>query len=292
MKVLLIGANGQLGTDLRKTNPGHDLVGLTHADGDITDAGRMEELIRTHKPETVINTAAYHRVDDCEDYPEKAFRGNVLGPRVLAGACAQARSRLVHYSTDYVFDGRKRLPYCESDRPGPLGMYGVTKLGGEYLVQATSENNIIIRTAGLFGVAGSSGKGGNFVETILARGRKDERVRVVDDMIVSPTYSLDLARATWTLLERDAPGGIYHVTNGGTCSWFEFTRKIFTLLEVSTPLEPIRAADTGRKARRPLFSALGSERFPELKIPPLRVWQEAVRAYLIEKGHLKPAKTS
>jgi dTDP-4-dehydrorhamnose reductase len=287
VKILLIGANGQLGTDLRKTNPSHEVIGLTRADGDIANGTRVRELLRQHAPEVVINTAAYHRVDDCEDEPEKAFHGNIVGPRALAEACAEIGARMVHYSTDYVFDGKKKLPYRESDRPGPLSVYGVSKLGGEYLVTAASDAHIVIRTASLFGTAGSSGKGGNFVETMIQKAAAEKSVSVVDDIIMSPTYTLDLAATTWKLLEKDVPGGLYHVANGGTCSWFEFTRKIFSLLGINTPLIPIRAADTGRKARRPAYSALGSERFPDLGIPPPRVWQEALKSYLIEKGHLQ-----
>ncbi len=288
MKILLIGSAGQLGTDLQKTNPGHPLVPLTHADIDITDAAESEKILRRHAPDVVINTAAYHRTDDCEDFPEKAFAANLLGPRLLARVCAETGARLVHYSTDYVFDGKKRLPYRESDPPFPLSVYGISKLGGEFAVRSQADRNIVIRSASLFGTAGSSGKGGNFVETMIRRSREGLSTEVVDDMIMSPTYTLDLAQMTWALLAKEVPGGLYHIANGGTCSWYEFTRKIFALLRLETPLKPIRSADRPAKIRRPLYSALGSERLPELGIPPLRVWQEALRAYLIEKGHLTP----
>lgn len=286
MKVLLIGAGGQLGTDLQKRNPGHQLVPLKRADLDVTDFARVEEVLRAQAPQAVINTSAYHRTEECEDFPEKAFQVNILAARHLAKVCAASGARLVHYSSDYVFDGLKRLPYCESDRPAPLSVYGISKLGGEYAVLAASDRHLVLRVASLFGVAGSAGKGGNFVESVIKRARDGQPVEVVDDMIMSPTYTLDLAEMTWTLLAREVPGGLYHVTNGGTASWYEFTRKVFSLLNLPAP-KAIRAADWPSKVRRPAFSALRSERLPELGIQPLRVWQEAVRAYLIEKGHLK-----
>jgi dTDP-4-dehydrorhamnose reductase len=286
VKILLIGANGQLGTDLQKKNPGHQIVPLTHADLDVVDAARVQAALREHSPQAVISTAAYHRTDECEDFPEKAFQVNILGPRNLGRACAAIGARLVHYSSDYVFDGLKRLPYCESDRPAPLSVYGISKLGGEHAALAASDRHMVLRVASLFGSAGSAGKGGNFVELIVKRAREGQPVEVVDDMIMSPTYTLDLAEMTWTLLDREAPGGLYHVTNSGTASWYEFARKFLSLLDLPAP-KAIRSADRPAKIRRPLYSAMRSERLPELGIQPLRVWQEAVRAYLIEKGHLK-----
>jgi dTDP-4-dehydrorhamnose reductase len=275
-----------LGTDLRKKNPGHQIVPLTHAELDVVDAARVEEAVRSHAPQAVISTAAYHRTEECEDFPEKAFQVNILGPRNLGRACAAAGARLVHYSTDYVFDGLKRLPYCESDRPAPLSVYGISKLGGEHAALAASGRHIVIRGASLFGVAGSAGKGGNFVEAVIEKAKGGQAVEVVDDVIMSPTYTLDLAETTWALLDRESPGGVYHATNGGTASWYEFARKALALMGLPAP-KAVRAADRPSKIRRPAYSAMRSERLAELGIPSPRVWQEALKAYLVEKGHLK-----
>ncbi len=286
MKVLLLGAHGQLGTDLVKTNPGHDIVPLVRGDLDIADAAAVSRRVREAGPQAVINTAAYHRTEECEDFPEKAFQANILGPRNLARVCAEAGARLVQYSSDYVFDGKKRLPYRESDAPGPLSVYGVSKLGGEHMVLSASDRHLVVRTASLFGTAGSSGKGGNFVEAVIRKAREGGPVEVVDDVVMSPTYTRDLAATTWKLLDQQAPGGLYHVANDGTCSWYEFAKKIFSLLNLAAPLKPIRSGDRPSKIKRPAYSALASERLPGLGFPPMRRWQEAVRAYLVEKGHL------
>jgi dTDP-4-dehydrorhamnose reductase len=181
------------------------------------------------------------------------------------------------------------MAYMESDPPAPLSVYGVSKFGGESLVRAASPRNIVVRTASLYGAAGSAGKGGNFVETMAARAKAGEATEVVDDVIMSPTYTRDLAAAIWDLLkdETGAEGGVYHIVNRGQASWFEFARKIFQLLGSKTPLKPTRSADRPSKIRRPPFSALASEKWPRLKVAPLRVWQEALKAYLIEKGHIK-----
>jgi dTDP-4-dehydrorhamnose reductase len=286
LKVVLIGAGGQLGSDLLRLNPGHDLVPISHADLDVADAAAVERAVRAHAPRWVINTAAYHRTDECEDFPEKAFQVNAFGARNLGRACAAAGARLVHFSTDYVFDGSKRTPYREGDEPRPLSVYGASKLAGEHLARAASDGHIVVRSAGLFGAAGSSGKGGNFVEMVLRRAKAGETLEVVDDIVMSPTYTFDLAATVWELLAADPPGGLYHIANGGTTSWYEFARKVLALAGVTATLKPARSADRPTKARRPAYSALGSERLQELKVPTPRVWQEAVKAYLQEKGHL------
>jgi len=198
MNIVLIGANGQLGSDLARVivAQGHDLTPLTHADIEVTDQRSVEAAFARHHPDVVINTAAFHRVDVCEKEVEKAFAVNVCGVHNLALSCRAHGAALVHISTDYVFGGddTRDEPYVESDLPAPVNMYGVSKLAGEHAVRYILDRYYIFRVAGLYGVAGSSGKGGNFVELMLRLAHEGKDIHVVDDQRTTPTYTLDLAR--------------------------------------------------------------------------------------------------
>lgn len=285
MRVLLLGANGQLGTDLVKTNPGHEIIPATRADADVTNAGLIDVLVMRYAPQVVINTTAFNRTEDCEDLPEVAMGVNALGPRNVARACAHVNARLVHFSTDFVFDGKKGAPYVESDAPRPLSVYGLSKLGGEYMTLAVSEGNIVIRSSSLFGAAGSSGKGGNFLESVIKRALSGKAVHVIHSIVMTPTYTLDLAQRTWEILARNPSGGVYHAANSGACSWYDFAREAFRLLGLP---EPSPVASFPSKMKRAPYSALASERLGELGLSPLRSWTDALKAYLVEKGHLAP----
>ncbi|PYY03568.1 MAG: dTDP-4-dehydrorhamnose reductase, partial [Acidobacteria bacterium] len=236
MKIAVIGANGQLGTDLCRVLAHQDMavVPLLHRDLDVTDVAQVGQILDSIQADVVISTAAYHKVEECEKQPAFSFAVNAIGPRNLAVACQRHNSVLVHFSTDYVFDGQRREPYTESDLPRPLNVYGVSKLAGEGMIALTWERSFVIRTCGLYGVAGSSGKGGNFVETMLEKARDAEMIRVVNDQVLTPTFTGDLAEAVGQLIQAKAYG-LYHVSAEGQCSWYEFARAILELggLEVN-----------------------------------------------------------
>ncbi len=278
--ILLLGAAGQLGRDLARVLAGPRLVALTRQDLDVADAGAVERTLAAIAPALVLNTAASHRVDDIEGDPRPAFLVNAVAVHHLARACARHAARLVHFSTDYVFGGAAPGPYAEGAPPAPLSAYGVSKLAGELLVGQADPRHLIVRSSGLYGTAGSSGKGGNFVETMLRLAREGRPIRVVDDQVCAPTYTADLAEAVGRLVAADPPGGVYHLTNGGACSWFAFARRIFELTGLAADLAPTTSAAYGAPARRPANSVLLNTRAAALGLPPLRPWDAALAAYL------------
>jgi dTDP-4-dehydrorhamnose reductase len=296
--ILLIGASGQLGTDLERVLPTVlpiPLIKLKRADLDITDPQAVEGALDRHAPAWVVNTAAFHRVDDIETNPELtrlAFTVNAGAVHHLAWACARRHARLLHLSTDYVFsggfDGGPPGPYKEDAVPAPLSAYGVSKLAGEQLIRQASPDHVVVRSSGLYGVRGSAGKGGkNFVETMLRLARSGGPIRVVDDQVLTPTYTADLAKAIAGLLVLNPPGGIYHLTNSGHCSWFDFARQIFRHCKLTPHLTPVTSKDFAAAAVRPQpNSVLLNTRAAALGLPPLRPWPEALEAYLRAMGHL------
>ena len=286
MKILLLGARGQLGTDLLKTNPGHTITSHVQADADINDEKALQGLLDKAPPQVVINTVAYNRTEDAEAKTDLAFSVNTLGPRLLSRLCAERKIRLLHYSTDFVFNGAKGTPYVESDLPAPLNIYGLSKWGGEQMVLASDPNNWVIRTASLFGVAGSSGKGGNFVESIISSAQAGKPLQIVSNIFMSPTYARDLAERTWLLIGKTAPGGLYHVTNDGPTSWHGFAQEIISQMGLKTSISSRLYEDNPTRMKRPSNTVLASERWKALGLGPLRPWAEALRVYLTEKNHL------
>ncbi len=284
MKIVVIGADGQLGTDLVKLRPG--AVPLTLKELDITSLEQCRAVLSKLAPGVVINTAANNQVDASEDDPQPAFRVNVFGARNLALACRELGAELVHFSTDYVFAGDRGAPYLEEDVPGPLSAYGISKLAGEQMVRYLWPKHYLIRTSGLYGAAGCLGKGGtNFVEVMIGRAGSGQALKVVNDETAGPTYTYDLARKLLQLLDQRSYG-LYHITNAGQCSWYEFTLKIFELLGRKVAVTPVGSAEFPAKARRPKFSVLAHGHLRRLGLDDLRPWDEALRAYLVEKGHL------
>lgn len=281
MKILLIGANGQLGSDLVKAMADQELIPLTHADIEVTDEGQVQAALARHRPDVVINTAAFHQVDLCEGEVERAFRVNACAPRLLALACREHDAVLVHISTDYVFggDATRRTPYVETDCPAPLNVYGLSKLAGEHFIRYLWPRHFIVRTSGLYGLAGSSGKGGNFVEGRLKQAREGRPIRMVADQVLTPTYTLDLARAIRRLVETDHYG-LYHITNAGQCSWYEFTARILELSGLQAELTPQTTAESGAAARRPAYSVLENAALQAIGLDEMRPWQEALAEYL------------
>lgn len=288
MRVAVIGSTGQLGTDLLEVlvqAGSYEVLGLSHREIECTDPVSIETALRTARPDVVVNCAAFVRVDESEDRPGDAFRVNSLGALAVARACARIDALCVYISTDYVFDGGKGSPYTESDASRPINVYGASKLAGEHLVQQASPRWLVVRMASLFGKAGSSGKGGNFVETILAKARAGESLRLVNDVRMSPTYSRDGAQALEILLRQRA-SGLFHVTNAGNCTWYEFACKALEIAGMSNTIDPISSSNYPMKARRPKDSSLESTKLDLSLKECLRPWHEAVKVYLKEKGHL------
>jgi dTDP-4-dehydrorhamnose reductase len=284
MKIALIGSNGQLGQDLVKAlQREHQVIALTHRDIEVTDLSSFLSL-KEQKPDVIIDTAAFHKTDLCEDEPAQTFLVNAVGPKNVATVSREIGATAIFFSTDFVFSGSKGMPYTETDIPSPINTYGISKVAGELFIQQTP-NHYIFRVASLFGVAGSSGKGGNFVETMIGKARRSEPVTVVDDMWMSPTYTRDAAEAVSQVLALNLPFGTYHLTNQGACSWYLFTKEIFRQAGLEAEVRSMKTAQMQVKAKRPLNSALTSVKLQEYGIY-MRSWKEALHAYLVEKGHL------
>lgn len=284
MKILLIGANGQLGSDLSRAMTESETIPLTHTDVDICEPIGVRETLRRHAPDIVINTAAYHKVDECETSGEKTFAVNTFGVRILASACREQGCALLHMSTDYVFGGNteRRSPYAETDPPSPINVYGIAKLAGEYFVRYILDRYWIVRSQWLYGVAGASGKGGNFVELMLRLAKEGRDIKVVDDQVGSPTYTLDLARKITELIGGERYG-VYHITNGGECTWYQFARRIWELSQLTPNAAPTTSAAFGAVANRPAYSALDNAALRAIGLDEMRPWQDALADYLRER---------
>ena len=284
MRVAVIGSTGQLGQDLMRTF-GEEAVGFAHEDLDVTDEAGVASAIRSERPDWVLNTAAFHRVDDCEADPALTFSVNALGALNVARATADIGSGVVFYSTDYVFGGQERKrdhPFEEADSPQPLSVYGTSKVAGEQLVEQANPRHLVVRSAGLYGTA-TSRKGWTFPELMINKARTEGRVRVVTDQVLSPTFTADLAEKTKELIEHDAVG-LFHLTNAGECSWFEFAQGAFEIAGLRAEMEPIDTGQLQQRARRPSYSALSTSRLMEVGVDPMRSWQEALSDYLQKKG--------
>jgi dTDP-4-dehydrorhamnose reductase len=283
MKVLLIGANGQLGSDLVPVleAAGAEVKPLRHSEVDICKPSSVDEAVAAFQPQFLINTAAFHKVEECEKNPELSFRVNASAVRDLAQICERHAAVLVHLSTDYVYggDSARLTPYLEADSPAPLNVYGVSKAAGEQMVPFNTGRYYILRLSGLFGVAGSSGKGGNFVETMLKKAAEGAALRVVDDQVLSPTATLVLAEAMSKLI-RDRPAcGLYHMTCEGQCSWYEFACTIFDLAGLQANLTPVKTSEFPSPVRRPEYSVLSKNKLHATGIT-LPHWKEGLERYL------------
>lgn len=283
MKIAILGAQGQLGRDLGPRLRG-EIVPLTRAELNLDQPETIPATLADLRPDVFINTAAYNFVDKAETEPEAAFRVNAWGVRELAIACRNVGCKLVHFSTDYVFglDESRSEPLTETDPPGPVSVYGLSKLAGEYVVQAAAADNLVIRTCGLYGVWGSGGKGGNFVETMLRVAGQGKPLRVVSDQICTPTSTADLAEATVQLLA-NAATGLFHVVNSGSCSWYEFAGEIFRQTGTTADLSAISSDTFGAPARRPKYSVLSTVKLTGAGVATPRSWQDALADYLSER---------
>jgi dTDP-4-dehydrorhamnose reductase len=284
LKVAVIGSTGQLGQDLMRLF-GDDATGFSHQELDVTDEQSVASAMSSLRADWVLNTAAFHRVDDCELNPGLTFAVNALGALNVARAAAEAGSGVVFFSTDYVFGSEERErdhPYEEGDPPHPLSVYGTSKVAGEQLVMQANAWHLVVRSAGLYGTA-TSRKGWTFPELMLNKARTEGVIRVVTDQVLSPTFTADLAQKTKELIEHDATG-LFHLTNDGECSWFEFARGVLDIAGMEAKMEPIDSGQLQQRARRPPYSALATTRLEEVGLSPMRPWKEALSGYLQTKG--------
>jgi dTDP-4-dehydrorhamnose reductase len=279
MRVMLIGAGGQLAHDLLRELSKFDTYAFARSELDLGDAAEVAGRIDSVRPTHVVNAAAYNLVDRAETEPEAVFAVNAFGVRNLARACHQNGVRLMHFSTDYVFgqDAGRSVPYAEADLPGPVSVYGLSKLTGEHFARFECPQSFVVRTCGLYGVKGSRGKGGNFVETMIRLGESGKPVSVVKDQRCTPSYTADVAAAAVKLLETD-DFGIHHITNAGDCTWWVFACEIFRQMNLKVVCRPITSAEFGAAAKRPAYSVLKST-----KLAQLMPWQEALQRYLKDR---------
>jgi dTDP-4-dehydrorhamnose reductase len=283
-RVAIFGSTGQLGTDLvaaLRESSRFEVIPLTHEDADVADAEAVRKPLMAIRPQIVVNSAAFVRVDDCEDRADEAFHVNAVGALNIARSCAEIDALCVYVSTDYVFDGAKNSAYLESDTPSPINVYGASKLAGEYLVRQAASHFLIVRVASLFGKTGARGKGGNFIETILAKARRGESLRVIDDMRISPTYTRDAAKIVRQLLQENCTG-IVHAANRGSCTWYEFARAALDLAGLAASIEPVPSTAYPTRARRPINSALRSELTDTGRFQGSADWQDALCRYLAD----------
>jgi len=282
MRVMVIGSNGQLGTDTARAfeKNGDEVVGLTHSDIEIANCDSVFDSLRELQPRIVVNTAAMHHVDNCEREPEKAFAVNAIGARNVALAARDIGALLIHVSTDYVFDGTKTSPYLETDCPRPLNVYGNSKLAGEHFVQAIDGRYFVVRTSGLYGRAPCRAKGGrNFVELMLKLAQERGEVRVVDNERVSPTSTSELARQILQLSRSDAYG-LYHATAESACSWYEFAQTIFMLTDTKVHVKVASPDEFPAKVARPKYSVLANRALKAAGLNTFGPWQDGLCDYL------------
>jgi dTDP-4-dehydrorhamnose reductase len=288
-RVALFGSGGQLGVELRAefSACGYEVACFPRSSVDITDAAAVEQAIAGCDPSVVVNAAAYNQVDVAEKEPVAAFQVNALAVRNLASACRNCDARLVHFSTDYVFDGLAGRAYREEDATRPLGAYAVSKLAGELYARAYLETPLIIRTSGVFGPGGLETARGNFVELMLRLASQNNPIRVVEDHVASPTYAPALAARTVDLVERNAHG-IVHAGGGTPISWFDWAAMIFEAAALQPPLKPTNEREFRTAARRPRYSALSNAKMEGLGIAPMPALKTAIQEYLRARaGRLK-----
>ncbi len=279
MRVLLLGANGQLGSDIVRLwrDPAVTLIAVTRADADVTDGEAITKLIASSEADAVINTTAFHNLPQAEADPETCFRVNVLGGWNVARAARDVSASVVQISTDYVFDGSKRTPYVEDDARRAVNVYGSAKIATEDIACQANPSALIVRLSGLYGLVGSAGKGGNFVETMLRLAREGNPIRVVSDQVTAPTNTAEIAEALLPAV-RDGLRGTIHLAASGSCSWHEFAAAIFEIAGLNPDLRAVTTAEFGAPLQRPMYSVLGSTR-----VPALADWRAGLERYMREK---------
>lgn len=294
MKVAVIGATGQLGMDVAEEffRNGDQVSRFSHVEIEISCLSQVREVLLEAKPSLIVNTAAMHRVESCEQEPSGAYAVNAIGARNLALVARDLGAALIHISTDYVFDGSKKAPYLESDPALPLNVYGNTKLAGELFVQATTNKYFILRTSALYGKNPCRAKGGlNFVELMLKLAVERDELRVVNDEVVSPTSTAELAKQI-VVLSGTENFGIYHASAEGSCSWFDFAAKIFEIADVRTKLVVAGLNEFPAKVRRPKYSVLENQDLKKLGLNSFGSWEDGLRCYLASTHFADRVKVS
>jgi len=288
-KVVVFGCRGQLGVELVTVfeTRGYDVAGFERSKVDISDAAQVDQVFAAEDPAVVINAAAYNQVDVAEKEPLAAMQANGLAVGNLAMACRQHDARLVHFSTDYVFDGTAGRAYVEEDATHPLGAYAVSKLAGELYAQAYLDNPLIIRTSGVFGPGGLNTARGNFIEAMLRLAASNQPIRVLNDHVASPTYSPFLAARAADLVDRNLTG-IFHVGGGEAISWFDYAAMIFRIAGLNPELKPTNEREFRTAARRPKYSALSNAKMERSGIEPLAPLETAVQLYMQERARMRP----
>jgi len=278
MTTLILGSVGQLGTAFRRLLP--DAIACTREQADLANAESLRAFVQAAKPAIVLNCGAYNAVDRAESDVPGAFAVNAFGVRDLALACRDVGAVVVHFSTNYIFgqDDERRVPYCESDAPGPTSAYGVSKLAGEQFALSISPKNLVIRTCGLFGVTDRGGVPWNFIEKLLDRAERGEKLRVVNDQELTPTAVDDLAAATLNLLQAGATG-LYHFTNAGACTWHEFACEALRQAGLNVDVESVTSDAFNAPARRPRYSVLDCSAYERRCGAARATWQEALARY-------------
>jgi dTDP-4-dehydrorhamnose reductase len=285
-RVLVTGGGGQLASDLEEQlrARGSAVSAPGRAELDVTDEAAVERAFEAADPQVVFNCAAFHNLDVCEREADRSFEVNARAVKRLGERCREAGARLVHLSTNYVFDGRAPEPYREDDRPNPRSIYAISKLAGEYCALSYAPDALVVRGAGLYGLHGSASKGGNFVNRMLGRAREEgAQLKMVADQRLSPTFTADLAAALIEAVERDA-AGVLHLTAGGECSWFEFTQAIMEVAGVEVPLDPVETTVPPGGVDRPLNGVLARPAADAAGLTPLRHWRDALEEYMQRAG--------
>ncbi len=284
MKVLLIGGSGQLGSEIRRRWTTHDISAPAHAELPLEDAAAFAQAVRSRPFNAVVNCAAFHNVDLCEDEPAKAFTANSAAPALMASECFSLGIPFVTVSTDYVFSGTSSEPYTEDSAPHPISAYGTSKYAGELLVQQRHPGSLIVRTCGVYGIRPSATKGHTFIDRVISQAKRGEPLRVVSDVVASPTYAGDLAVVLGRLLDSEARG-LVHAVNAGAVSWYDFARHALEAAGLNVAIEPVPQSTWPTKAARPKYSALTSTRLAKLGIP-LPDWRSGIESYLRDKAAL------
>jgi dTDP-4-dehydrorhamnose reductase len=293
MRIVIVGGNGQVGSDLARVlrDTHEDFVTLTRNDLDITERLTLGDKLGKYNPDVIINCAVYHPVDECETNPDRSFAVNAIAVRDLGLAAKDLHASMVHFSSDYVFDGEQERPYCEEDSLKPLSVFGVSKVAGEQLLRAVLPNHFIIRTSGLYGLTGSRVKRGNFVETMLRVGQQNGKVRVVSDLRMAQTSTQNLAKQVLALI-RTKNYGTYHASDHGDYSWYEFAQRIFDYSRMNVAVSPVSWRDMPAVAPRPKYSVLENRGLKRLGLDQMQPIDIALRAYLKAREEISLSQSS
>ena len=284
MKIVITGSNGQLGCDVIQELSSVDevyVIPVTRQDCDLSDHESVSNFFSTMDFDALINCAAYTNVEEAETEVQQCFSVNAKLVSQLAGVCQTKRAKFLQISTDYIFDGTKKSAYLETDSAAPLNVYGASKLMGESLAQLYCENTMVLRVASLFGKRGASGKGGNFLTTIMKHAIEKGEISVVNDQWMSPTWTGDVAKMILALLDKNAPPGIYHAVNSGIASWYDLAKYACQLSDIQVDIKPVSSAEFPTVAIRPAYSVMDNAKISTI-IGRIPRWQDAVKSFLHE----------